>query len=74
MKVTHRQINEFHPAVQQLVNEYEYDLEAAIEAVKLYGNVDEAMDYLIRKEADNGEDKIPEFEPILNDSEALNEE
>ena len=75
VKIIHRQIiNESHPAVQQLVEEYEYDLEASIEAVRLCGNVNKAMDYLARKDTEEGEDIISEFEPILNDLETLNDE
>ena len=76
VKVIHRQIiNESHPAVQQLVEEYEYDLEASIEAVRLCGNVNKAMDYLARKDTDEGEDIIGEFDdPTLNDLETLNDE
>ena len=75
MKVVHRQIiNESHPAVQELVEEYEYDLEAAIEAVRLCGGaLDKAMDYLARKDTEDGEDIIAEFEPVLDDGEAPNE-
>ena len=48
VKIVHRQIiDESHPAVQQLVDEYEYDLEASIEAVLLCeGDVTKAMNYL----------------------------
>ena len=75
MKVICRQIiNESHPAVQQLVEEFEYDLEASIEAVRLCGNVNKAMDYLARKDTDEGEDIIAEFDATLNDLEELNEE
>jgi hypothetical protein len=76
VKVIYRQvINESHPAVQQLVDEFEYDLEASIEAVRLCGgNVNKAMDYLARKDTDEGEDIIAEFDTTLNDLEELNEE
>ena len=67
VKVVHRQIIiESHPAVQQLVDEYEYDLEASIEAVRLCrGDVNKAMDYLARKDAEDGENMIAEFESML---------
>ena len=55
VKVVHRQIiNESHPVVQQLVEEYEYDLDASIEAVQLFGSMQAAMDYLVGKEGDSG--------------------
>ena len=75
VKVVHRQIiNESHPAVQQLVDEYEYDLEASIEAVRLCrGDVNKAMDYLARKDTEDGEDIVAEFKPMLDDEEAPNE-
>ena len=75
MKVIHRQIiNESHPAVQQLVEEFEYDLEASIEAVRLCkGDVNRAMDYLARKDTENGEDMVAEFDPMLGGEEAPNE-
>ena len=75
VKVVHRQIiNESHPAVQELVDEYEYDLEAAIEAVRLCrGDLNKAMDYLERKNTENGEDVAAEFQPTLGDEEVPNE-
>ena len=74
VKVVHRQIiNESHPAVQELIED-EYDLEAAIEAVRLCGgSLQKAMDYLARKDTEDGEDIVAEFEPILDDGEAPNE-
>lgn len=75
IKVIHRQIiNESHPAVKQLVEEYEYDLEASIEAVRLCGTVNEAMDYLARKGSDEGEDIIAKFKPMMSDLETISEE
>ena len=62
VKIIRRQIiNESHPIVQQLVNEFEYDLDDSIEAVQLLGTLDRAMDYLARKEGENGseEDTTP---------------
>lgn len=75
VKVVHRQIiNESHPAVQQLVEEYEYDLEAAIEAVRLCGgDINKAMDYMANKDTENGEDILAEIQPMLDDVEAQNE-
>ena len=74
-KVIHRQIiNESHPAVKKLVEEYEFYLEASIEAVKLCGTVNEAIDYLVRKETDKEEGITAEFEPMMNYSEIINEE
>jgi hypothetical protein len=59
VKVIHRQIiNESHPVVQQLVEEYEYDLDASIEAVVLFGTLQRAMDYLAGKEGDSGDEMI----------------
>ena len=75
VKVVHRQIiNESHPAVQELVEECDYDLEAAIEAVRLCrGDVNKAMDYLARKDTEDGQDIVAEFKPMLGDEETLNE-
>ena len=59
VKVVHRQIiNESHPVVQQLVEEYEYDLDASIEAVQLFGTKQMAMDYLAGKEGDSGDEEM----------------
>ena len=59
VKVIHRQIiNESHPVVQQLVDEYEYDLDASIEAVQLFGSKQGAMDYLAGKEGDSGDEEM----------------
>jgi hypothetical protein len=59
VKVIHRQIiNESHPVVQQLVDEYEYDLDASIEAVVLFGTKQRAMDYLAGKEGDSGDEEM----------------
>ena len=44
--------------VQQLVEEYEYDLDAAIEAVQLFGSKQGAMDYLAGKEDDSGDEEM----------------
>ena len=71
VKVIHRHIiNESHPVVQQLVEEYEYDLDASIEAVQLFGTKERAMDYLARKEGDSEDEEtitpsaaIPEATP-----------
>ena len=58
VKIVHRHIiNESHPVVQQLVEEYEYDLDASIEAVQLFGMLDRAMDYLARKDADDEDEE-----------------
>ena len=58
VKVVHRQIiNESHPVVQQLVEEYEYDLDASVEAVQLFGTKQGAMDYLAGKEGDSGDEE-----------------
>ena len=75
VKVVHRQIiNETHPAVQELIEEYEYDVEAAIEAVRHCGGaLDKTLDYLARKDTENEEDILSEFEPVLDDGEAQNE-
>ena len=59
VKVIHWQIiNESHPVVQQLVEEYEYDLDASIEAVQLFGSVQGAMDYLAGKEGDSEDEEM----------------
>ena len=59
VKIVHRHIiNESHPVVQQLVEEYEYDLESSIEAVQLFETLERAMDYLARKEADNDGEEV----------------
>lgn len=60
VKVIHRQIiNESHPVVQQLVEEYEYDLDASIEAVQIFnGSKQAAMDYLAGKEGDSGDEEM----------------
>ena len=59
VKVIHRQIiSESHPVVQQLVEEYEYDLEASIEAVQLFGTKQGAMDYLAGKEGDSRDEEM----------------
>ena len=57
--------------VQQLIEE-EYDLDASIEAVQLFGTLDKAMDYLARKDAENGDDEdapptMATFGPTTND-------
>ena len=52
--------------VQQLVEEYEYDLDAVIEAVQLFGIKERAMDYLAGKEGDIGdEEMIPPSVAVL---------
>lgn len=59
VKVVHRRIiNELHPVVQQLVEEYEYNLDASIEAVQLFGTKERAMDYLARKEGDSDDEEV----------------
>lgn len=59
LKVIRQQIiNESHPVVQQLVEEYDYDLDASIKAVQLCGTKQRAMDYLARREGDS-EDEEP---------------
>jgi hypothetical protein len=75
VKVVHRKIiNESHPAVQELVEEYDFDLEAAIEAVRLCrGDVNKAMDYLTRRDTEDGQDTVAEFKPMLDDEEVPNE-
>ena len=58
-------INESHPLVRQLVDEFEYDLEASIEAVQLFGTLDKALDYLAKKDAENdGETAITLSLPV----------
>ena len=58
MKVVYKPIvDESHPVVQQLVEE-EYDLDAAIEAVRLFGTLEKAMDYLAKKDTENGNDEV----------------
>ena len=75
VRIVYRQIiNESHPAVQQLVEVYEYDLESSIEAVRLCGNVNKAIDYLAKKDTDDGEDTMAEFEPMVNNLGEINEE
>ncbi len=51
--------------VQQLVEVYEYDLNASIEAVQLFGTKERAMDYLARKEGDSEDEETitPIVEP-----------
>jgi hypothetical protein len=73
VKIVYRLIiNESHPGVQQLVEEYEHELEESIEAVRLCGgSVHKAMDYLARKDTDEREDII---EPTLNGLEEQNKE
>ena len=68
VKVVHKQIiNESHPVVQQLVEEYEYDLEASIDAVRLCGGtLERAMDYLARRDTENGEELLTDVEPALD--------
>ena len=69
VKVVHRQIiNASHPIVQQLVDEYEYDLEPAIEAVRLCRDVNMALDYLARKETEDVESVVAEFESMLDNA------
>lgn len=52
VKVINRQIvSESHPVVQQLVDDFDYGLEDAIEAVQLFRNLESAMDYLAMKDA-----------------------
>ena len=66
VKVVHRHIiNESHPVVQQLVEKYDYDLNASIEAVQLFGTKERAMDYLARKEGDSEDEEMitPIIEP-----------
>ena len=43
--------------VQQLVEKYDYDLNASIEAVQLFGTKERAMDYLARKEVDSEDEE-----------------
>ena len=51
MRTIHKPIiDEVHPAVQELVNDYEYEVRDAIEAVQLCGSLSKAMDYLTKKE------------------------
>lgn len=58
VKIVHRRvINESHPVVQQLVDEFEYDMEASIEAVQLFETLEKAMDYLARKDIGNGDEE-----------------
>ena len=68
VKVVHRQIiNESHPVVQQLVEEYEYDLEPSIEAVRQSGgNLEGAMNYLARLDTEDGDEILAELEPIVD--------
>ena len=68
VKVVHRQIiNESHPVVQQLVEEYEYDLEPSIEAVRLSGgNLEGAMNYLARLDTEDGDEILAELEPTVD--------
>jgi hypothetical protein len=62
VKVIRRQVvNESHPIVQQLVKEYEYDLDASIKAVHLYGTKQGAMDYLARREGDSEDEESSEL-------------
>ena len=57
LKVVHKPLtNESHPVVQQLVEE-EYDLDASIEAVQLFGTLEKAIDYLATKDADSGDEE-----------------
>ena len=74
VKVVHRQIiNESHQAVQELVDEYEHDLEDAIEAVRFCGgDINKAMDYLAKKDTQSGEENVAEYESMLGDEEVPN--
>lgn len=57
VKVVYKPIvNESHPVVQQLTDE-EYDLDASIEAVRLFGTLEKAMDYLAKKDTESGDDE-----------------
>ena len=75
VKVVHRQvINESHPLVQQLVEEYEYDIELSIEAVRLCGkDFEKAMDYLATRCTDTGDEVIAEVQPENYEKEDENE-
>lgn len=44
--------------VQELVEEYDYDLDSSIEAVQLFRTKHRALDYLARKEDDSEEEII----------------
>lgn len=58
--------------VQQLVEEYEYDLEASIDAARICeGSLEKAMDYLAGKDIENREDVHVNFDSAspLNDKE-----
>ena len=55
VKTIHKQIiDELHPDVQELVNEYDYMVEDAVESIQLCGSLDKAMDYLTKKESEGG--------------------
>ena len=64
-KVVRRQIiNESHPIVQQLVEEFEYELEPSIDAVRLCGgDLAKAMNYLETRDTDIGDELLTEFKP-----------
>ena len=65
VKVVYKPIvSESHPVVQQLVEE-EYDLDASIEAVRLFGTLEKAMDYLAKKETESGDDEAQPFIPTV---------
>ena len=53
--------------VQQLVEEFEYDLELSIDAVRLSGgNLERAMDLLAKRETENEDEVLPESELAID--------
>ena len=51
--------------VQQLVEEFEYDLESSIDAIRLCGgDLARAMNYLETRDANNGDELFAEIKPV----------
>ena len=60
--------------MQQLVEEYEYDIELSIEAVRLCGeDFEKAMDYLATRCTDTGDEVVAEVQPEKYEKEDGNE-
>ena len=55
------QIDESHPDVHDLIYEGGFDINESIEAIERYGNVSEAMDYLMS----GGQEGLFESTPII---------
>ena len=56
VKTIHKRIiDDTHSVVQELVNDYDYEVEDAIEAVQLCGSLNKAIDFLTKKENEGSE-------------------